>query len=97
MPTGTRICKVCGNEYEYCRTLYPDNGIYRWQDVACCAEHGSIYFARVMEARGESIVDDVETRNTAPDNTYQDNDIVDEQDPLFDDDFSDDDSDLDIG
>lgn len=58
--TGKRICKVCGSEYEYCHTLRK-NGIFRWQDVACCQEHGAEYFLRVEMSRNapaESIVID---------------------------------------
>ena len=48
MPTATRICKVCGKEYEYCHTLRRIEGIFRYQDVACCPEHGSIYLAEIV-------------------------------------------------
>jgi len=48
---GIRICKVCGKEYECCRNAAKP-GQFRWQDVACCAEHGAIYFEEVMKARG---------------------------------------------
>lgn len=96
MPKGTRVCKVCGKEYEYCRTAYPNSGIYRWQDVACCVEHGAEYFARVMEARGESIA-----RNTAQEDAdleiVYEQDNADDFDELFESDFENDDSDLDIG
>ena len=51
---GTKRCKVCGREYEYCRTNRPTD-IFRWQDVACSPEHGAIYFAQIAEARGETI------------------------------------------
>ena len=27
--------------------------MFRWQDVACCEEHGAIYLKRVMDARSE--------------------------------------------
>lgn len=50
---GIRICKVCGKEYECCRNAAKP-GQFRWQDVACCAEHGAIYFEEVMKARGIS-------------------------------------------
>ena len=50
---GIRKCKICGREYEYCRTLR-SNTIFRWQDVACCVEHGTEYFAKVAASRGES-------------------------------------------
>lgn len=49
---GTKRCKVCGREYEYCRTNRPTD-IFRWQDVACSPEHGAIYFAQIAESRGE--------------------------------------------
>lgn len=49
---GIKRCKVCGREYEYCRTNRPTD-IFRWQDVACSPEHGAIYFAQVAESRRE--------------------------------------------
>lgn len=54
MPNGTRICKVCGKEYEYCHTIRP-SGVFRYQDVACCPEHGAIYLKEVQIARGEIV------------------------------------------
>ena len=53
MKKGTKICKVCGVEYPYCSTNR-DTGLFRWQDVACCQEHGSQYFAEVLAARSTS-------------------------------------------
>ena len=53
MAQGTKICKVCGAEYPYCRTERPIDRFY-WQDVACCPEHGAIYFEIGARARGES-------------------------------------------
>lgn len=49
MAGATKICKVCGKEYEYCRTYLPT--AFRWQDVACCREHAMEYFAKIEEAR----------------------------------------------
>lgn len=53
MATSTRICKICGTEYEY--SYYPRNNddLYRYQDIACSPEHGAEYFAKVIVARGE--------------------------------------------
>ena len=48
--SGKRICKICGKEYDYCKTNRP-TGLFRWQDVACSPGHGAMYFAQVMEAR----------------------------------------------
>lgn len=51
MATGTRICKVCGKEYECCKTLRYVEGVFRWQDVACCVEHGEKYLEQIMLSR----------------------------------------------
>lgn len=83
MPKGTRICRICGKEYEYCRTALPKGNRFRWQDVACCAEHGAAYFAKIMESRG-----------TAP---KADPVIEPEEfDELFEEEFDDSDEDIDI-
>lgn len=50
MAKATKICKVCGKEYPYCKT-FRDDDMFRWQDVACCPEHGSEYFAQVLAVR----------------------------------------------
>lgn len=50
MVKGTRICKICGREYPYCKTERSVD-IFRYQDVACCVEHGTQYFAEVEAAR----------------------------------------------
>ena len=54
MDKGMKICKVCGKEYPYCKN-WNNNDIFRWQDVACCEEHGKEYFAAVLRARGELV------------------------------------------
>lgn len=50
MAKGTRVCEICGKTYPYCKSLGPSDR-FRWQDVACCPEHASLYFARVEAAR----------------------------------------------
>ena len=54
MATATRICRVCGKEYKYCRTLREDAGVFRWQDIACCKEHGKQYFDQILASRAEA-------------------------------------------
>lgn len=49
MSKAIKVCKVCGKEYEYCRTYLPT--AFRWQDVACCREHAQRYFQMVKESR----------------------------------------------
>lgn len=50
MAKGYKVCKVCGKTYEYCTTERRID-MFRWQDIACCPEHGAIYFEKVMAAR----------------------------------------------
>ena len=50
MAKSTRICKVCGKEYEYCKT-WNSTDKFRWQDVACSPECGAKYFARIEASR----------------------------------------------
>ena len=58
MALGKKVCKVCGREYEACHTLRPNlNSEFRWQDVACCPEHGQEYLRKIMIARGQIPVD----------------------------------------
>lgn len=58
MAKAKRICKVCGAEYEYCHTARA-NGVFRYQDVACSPEHGSIYLKRILDSRsGKATVQD---------------------------------------
>ena len=46
-----KICKLCGKEYEACFTPRVPGDGDRWQDVACCPEHGAEYIATVIAAR----------------------------------------------
>ena len=56
MAIGIKVCKVCGKEYEACHTLRPNmNSEFRWQDVACCPEHGAEYLRQILISRGELV------------------------------------------
>ena len=50
---STRICKVCGKEYPFCRTERP-KGTFVYQEVACCKEHAAEYFASIAASRNEN-------------------------------------------
>ena len=86
MASATRICKVCGKEYPYCQTLRQVAGIFRWQDVACCPDHGSTYLSRVRAARGE-IENEPVLHNESPESIVEE----DEYDLLFEEDDYDED------
>lgn len=45
-------CKVCGCDYVVCPTAHKNTKTYRWQDVACCEEHGAQYLREIMASRG---------------------------------------------
>lgn len=51
MATGIMKCRICGKEYEACRNSMRVDNVFRWQAVACCAEHGSEYFAQILASR----------------------------------------------
>lgn len=52
MATAKKTCRVCGKEYEACRSVVRNVNVFRWQDVACSPECGAIYLARINESRG---------------------------------------------
>ena len=51
MATAIKKCRVCGKPYKACRTIRNVAGVFRWQEVACSPECGSIYLARIEESR----------------------------------------------
>lgn len=51
MASETKKCRVCGKEYEACRTAKVA-GVFRWQEVACSPECGTIYLQKINESRG---------------------------------------------
>lgn len=91
MPTVFRNCKVCGKEYPYCKTVIKDD-TFRWQDVACCPEHGSVYLAQILESRGVAPAKDVIAGKEEVKDVNDFSDLVeDEEDELFEEDFEDED------
>lgn len=52
MAAAVKKCRVCGREYEACRTMMDRAaGVFRWQEVACSPECGAEYLRRVTETR----------------------------------------------
>ena len=52
MASAVKKCRVCGKEYEACRSANRAAGVFRWQEVACSPECGSIYLQQINESRG---------------------------------------------
>ncbi len=52
MAYAVRKCRVCGKEYEACRTMMNRAvDVFRWQEVACSSECGAEYLRRIAESR----------------------------------------------
>lgn len=56
MPKVMKKCRVCGKSYEACRTLDTRVGVFRWQDVACSPECGSVYLEQILTSRNKAQV-----------------------------------------
>lgn len=89
MATAIKKCRVCGKEYEACHTQRPST-VFRWQEVACSPECGSIYLARIEESRKTvventtaKITESVELVNDIEDEIDED-EIENELDEYFD-------------
>lgn len=52
MASAIKKCRVCGKEYEACRSARPTPNTFRWQEVSCSPECGAIYLQRINESRG---------------------------------------------
>ena len=90
MATAIKVCRVCGKEYEACRTLKRVAGVFRWQEVACSPECGSIYLAKIEASRAVTPTENKEAVNNAEvvkDVTSDDYGIVDYDDLVDDEDF----------
>lgn len=51
MPKQTKKCRVCGKEYEACRSIKTGDTVFNWREVACSPECGKVYLQRVMASR----------------------------------------------
>lgn len=54
MATAILKCRVCGKEYEGCRTAKKVDGVFRWKEVACTPECGAIYLDRIRKSRAKT-------------------------------------------
>ena len=61
MAKGTRIGKVCGKEYEQCKTWLSTDK-FRYQDVACSPQCGAKYFAEIEASRAKESIDKPEKK-----------------------------------
>lgn len=59
MAGAIKRCRVCGKEYEACRSAKQVDGVYRWKDVACSPECGQVYLARILESRKPAVEEQI--------------------------------------
>lgn len=91
MAKATKKCRVCGADYEYCHTFIKNKGTYRWQDVACCPEHGSIYLERVLISRG--LLPETPTNTEKEDSAFIDSSDALSEDELYENEYDEDEDD----
>lgn len=84
MASSIKNCRVCGKEYKCCNSYARKVGIFRWQDVACCPDHGAIYLAEIMESRKPVDTTTVEVESASEDEVVKDVDIDDEDEDDYD-------------
>lgn len=56
MASAIKVCRICGKEYEACRSANRSAGVFRWQEVACSPECGAAYLEKINESRGLAAV-----------------------------------------
>lgn len=49
------MCRVCGKEYEPCRTARKNPNVFHWQEVACSPECGAVYLELINESRERKV------------------------------------------
>lgn len=57
MATQYKYCRICGKQYEACRSRKPNDTSFHWKEVACSPECGMKYLEAVIEARTPLFVD----------------------------------------
>lgn len=53
MPKNTKVCSVCGNTYESCKSVRTGRPVFNWREVSCSPECGQVYLEMVMESRNK--------------------------------------------
>lgn len=52
MSKMTKKCRVCGKEYEACKSVKTGSSVFNWREVACSPECGMEYLRRIEISRG---------------------------------------------
>lgn len=81
MASATMKCRVCGKEYEGCRSLRRNSSVFQWRSVACSPECGAKYLEMIRKSRG--IVEDEPVVSRTPEpvvdvDDFDDDELTDE-------------------
>lgn len=87
---ATKICKICGKEYPFCKTVRP-KGTFIYQEVACCEEHAIEYFAKIAASRNGNKPEVEETPIASENIDDENDDLLDDEDFYDDEDYFDED------
>lgn len=96
MATALLKCRVCGNEYEGCRTAKKVDGVFRWNEVACTPECGAIYLERIRKSRAKTDVVVAQDSDTKDEFALLDEEYKDDSENLEFEDESDDSEEIEI-
>ena len=77
MAKVTKKCRLCGKTYEVCLPPFMEVNTHRWQDVACCVEHGIDYFAMIEASRSKACAPAIIEPEVSNDNADHGNDVDD--------------------
>jgi hypothetical protein len=64
MALAKKVCRVCGNSYEACKSAKKEYGVFVWQEVACSPECGVIYLKQINESRAAATAIDKPVENS---------------------------------
>lgn len=99
MATAKLKCRVCGKEYEGCRSAKRVEGVFRWKDVACSVECGAIYLDLIRKSRAKQIdavakTEIQQAKVKVEEQVLFELDDEDEDEDFFDDELEDDESEM---
>lgn len=60
MPKQTKICRVCGAEYEACHSVRTGSSVFNWREVACSPACGMVYLERITASRKPTVQEEKE-------------------------------------
>lgn len=54
MPKQIKVCRVCGKEYEACRSIRTGSEVFNWREFACSPKCGEEYLEKILISRNKN-------------------------------------------